>query len=59
MFCTIINQDLETITPATSTSLSSKHKLLEGFDKGLFTGMILTDRQKAFHKINHELLPGK
>ena len=31
-------------------------KVLEGFDKGLLTGMILTDLQKAFHTIDHEIL---
>ena len=31
-------------------------KVLEGFDEGLLTGMILTDLQKAFHTIDHEIL---
>ena len=35
------------------------NKILKGFDKGLFTGMILIDLQKAFDAINHEILPGK
>ena len=34
-------------------------KIPKGFDKGLFTGMILIDLQKAFDKINHEVLLGK
>ena len=31
-------------------------KILKGFDEGLVTGMILIDLQKAFDKINHEIL---
>ena len=31
-------------------------KILKRFDKGLFTGMILIDLQKAFDTINHEIL---
>ena len=34
-------------------------KILKGFDKGLFTGMILIDLQKAFNTINHEIPLGK
>ena len=34
-------------------------KILKGFDKGPFTGMILIDLQKAFDAINHEILLGK
>ena len=34
-------------------------KILKGFDKGLFTEMILIDLQKAFDTINHEILLGK
>jgi len=30
--------------------------ILRGFDKGLVTGMILIDLQKAFDTINHEIL---
>ena len=31
-------------------------KILKGFDKGLLTGMILIDLQKAFNTIDHEIL---
>ena len=31
-------------------------KILEGFDKGLMTGMILIDLQKAFDTIDHDVL---
>ena len=31
-------------------------KILEGFDEGLLTGMILIDLQKAFDTINHQIL---
>ena len=31
-------------------------KIRKGFDKGLFTGMILIDLQKTFDTINHEIL---
>ena len=34
-------------------------KILKGFDKGLFTGVILIDLQKAFETINHKVLLGK
>ena len=30
-------------------------KILKGFDKGLLTGMILIDLQKAFNTIDHEI----
>ena len=32
------------------------HKILNGFDEGLLTGMILIDIQKAFGTINYEVL---
>ena len=31
-------------------------KILEGFDEGLMTGMILIDLQKAFDAIDHDVL---
>ena len=31
-------------------------KILKGFDKGLMTGMILVDLQKAFDTIDHDIL---
>ena len=32
------------------------NKIATGFESGLYTGMILTDLQKAFDAINHEIL---
>ena len=34
-------------------------KILKGFNKGLFTSMILFDFQKALYTTNYEILPGK
>ena len=34
-------------------------KILKGFDNGVYTGMILTDLQKAFDTINHKILLDK
>ena len=31
-------------------------KILKGFDKGMMTGMILIDLQKAFDTIDHDML---
>ena len=31
-------------------------KILKGFDESLLVGTILTDLQKAFSKINHEIV---
>ena len=42
---------------STDTCLSFLNdKVLKGFDDGLVTGMILIDLQKAFDKINHDIL---
>ena len=42
---------------STDTSLSFLNdKILNGLDDGLVTGMILIDLQKAFDKINHDIL---
>ena len=35
------------------------NKILKGFDKGIFMGMILIDLQKAFYTINNEIHLGK
>ena len=32
------------------------NEVLKGFDKGLMTGMILIDLQKAFDTIDHDIL---
>ena len=45
--------------PNHATNLCLAHltdKILEGFDEGLLTGMILTDLQKTFDTINHKVL---
>ena len=34
-------------------------KILKGFDNGVYTGMTLTDLQKAFDTINHKILLDK
>ena len=42
---------------STNTCLSHIcNKILEGFDKGMVTGMILIDLQKAFDTIDHKIL---
>ena len=42
---------------STDTCLSYLHdKILKGFDKGEYTGMILIDLQKAFDTIDHKIL---
>ena len=40
----------------THASRSCMIKILKGFDKGLMTGMILIDLQKAFDMIDHDIL---
>ena len=42
---------------STDTCLSYLHnKILRGFEKGEYTGMILIDLQKAFDTIDHKIL---
>ena len=42
---------------STDSCLTFLHdKILKGFDKGLMTGMILVDLQKAFDTIDHDIL---
>ena len=42
---------------STDSCLTFLHdKILKGFDKGLMTGMILVDLQKAFDTIDHDML---
>ena len=42
---------------STDTCLSYLHdKITKDFDSGLLTGMVLTDLQKAFHTIDHNIL---
>ena len=44
-------------THSTDSCLTFLHdKILKGFDKGLMTGMILIDLQKAFDAIDHDIL---
>ena len=43
--------------PSTSSCLTLLHdKVLKSFDKGLITGMVLTDLLKDFNKIGHDIL---
>ena len=45
---------------STDTCLSYLHdKILKGFDRGEYTGMILIDLQKAFDTIDHKILLNK
>ena len=42
---------------STETCLANLHnKILNGFDRGEYTGMILIDLQKVFDTINHKIL---
>ena len=50
-----INQVFEVIIQQICFSFLTD-KILKGFDKGLLTGMILIDLQKAFDTIDHEIL---
>ena len=59
IFCTIINQDLGKKHSNDLCLSFLNDKILKGFDKGLFTGMILIDLQKAFDTTNYEILLGK
>ena len=48
-FYTTTNQDF-------GRNLTFLHdKILKGFDRGLMTGMVLVDHQKAFDTIDHEI----
>ena len=54
-FYTTTNQDFGK-KHSTDSCLTFLHdKILEGFDKGLMTGMILVDLQKAFDTIDHDI----
>ena len=45
---------------SSDTSLSYLNdRLFQGFDKGLFTGMVLIDLQKAFDTIDHDIFSKK
>ena len=50
-----ISQDLEVTIQKICLSFLTD-KVLKGFDKGLLTGMILIDLQKAFDTVDHEIL---
>ena len=55
-FYTITNQDFGKTTRQTDASRFCHDKILKGFDKGLMTGMILVDLQKAFDTVDHDML---
>ena len=56
-FYTNCNQGFENIILPTSVGLIYiTDKISKDFDSGLLTGMILTDLQKAFDTIDHNML---
>ena len=55
-FYSNINQDFGKKHSTDSCLTFLHNKMLNGFDKGVLTGMILIDLQKAFDTIDHDIL---